>query len=189
MSELLENLEERRVAAKKESDELIGQAKTVREDADTYAASKRKEADDQAAQILEKAGEDAASQIEDRRKAAQVELEDLQGRIAELQSREAAITQRVSELRSMFTKAFSGFGFMNEQGVEQPGAASHQGAPDVPLYNAAAQDEPAPAYESHAVAEHADNQDAEAVAAEPVAEHVAERPAEHTEAGEAETAE
>ena len=89
----------------------------------------------------------------------------------------------------MFTKAFSGFGFMNEQGVEQPGAASHQGAPDVPLYNAAAQDEPAPAYESHAVAEHADNQDAEAVAAEPVVEHVAERSAEHTEAGEAETAE
>lgn len=88
----------------------------MREDADTYAASKRKEADDQAAQILEKAGEDAASQIEDRRKAAQAELEDLQGRIAELQSREAAITQRVSELRSMFTKAFSGFGFMNEQG-------------------------------------------------------------------------
>ena len=59
----------------------------------------------------------------------------------------------------------------------------------MPLYNAAAQDEPAPAYESHAVAEHADNQDAEAVAAEPVAEHVAERSAEHTEAGEAETAE
>ena len=51
--------------------------------------------------------------------------------------------------------------------------------------DAAAQDEPAPAYESHAVAEHADNQDAEAVAAEPVAEHSAE----HTEAGEAETAE
>ena len=76
----------------------------MREDADTYAASKRKEADDQAAQILEKAGEDAASQIEDRRKAAQVELEDLQGRIAELQSREAAITQRVSELRSMFNQ-------------------------------------------------------------------------------------
>ena len=35
----------------------------------------------------------------------------------------------------------------------------------MPLYNAAAQDDPAPAYESHAVAEHADNQDAEAVAA------------------------
>ena len=59
----------------------------------------------------------------------------------------------------------------------------------MPLYNAAAQDEPAPAYESHAVAEHADNQDAEAVAAEPVAEPVAEHSAKHTEAGEAETAE
>ena len=82
---------------------------------------------------------------------------------------------------------------MNEQGAEQPGAASHQGAPDVPLHNAVAQDEPAPAYESHAVAEHDDNQDAEAVAAEPVAEHaaghVAEYSAEHTEVGEAETAE
>ena len=44
----------------------------------------------------------------------------------------------------------------------------------------AAQDEPAPAYESHAVAEHADNQDAEAVAAEPVAEPVAEHVAEYS---------
>ena len=40
----------------------------------------------------------------------------MQQRIADLQSREAQITQRVSELRAMFSNAFSGFG-MNDLSV------------------------------------------------------------------------
>lgn len=60
---------------------------------------------------MRKAGEEASKQIEDRRKAAQSELDGLRKRIGELQTREADITQRVSELRSMFANAFAGFGF------------------------------------------------------------------------------
>ena len=110
VNELLANLEERRTAAKQEADELVSQAKNTREEADSYAADKRKEADEQAAEIVRKAGEDADNQIQERRNAAQSELDGLAKRIAELQSREATITQRVSELRAMFAQAFSGFG-------------------------------------------------------------------------------
>ena len=46
----------------------------------------------------------------------QKELDGVQQRIADLQSREAQITQRVSELRAMFSNAFSGFG-MNDLSV------------------------------------------------------------------------
>ena len=59
---------------------------------------------------MRKAGEDADNQIQERRNAAQSELDGLAKRIAELQSREATITQRVAELRAMFAQAFSGFG-------------------------------------------------------------------------------
>ena len=76
-----------------------------------YADQKRKEADEQAAQILKKATEDAEKQIEERRQAAKSELDGLQKHIAELQQRESNITQRVTELRSMFANAFSGFNF------------------------------------------------------------------------------
>ena len=51
VNELLQHLEERRVAAKREADELVGQAKNTRDQADSYAASKREEADIQAAGI------------------------------------------------------------------------------------------------------------------------------------------
>ncbi len=74
------------MAAKREADELVGQAKTTRDQADSYAASKREEADDQAAAILHKAGEEADAQIEERRAAAQSELDGLSKRIAELQN-------------------------------------------------------------------------------------------------------
>ena len=47
-------------------------------------------------EIVRKAGEDADNQIQERRNAAQSELDGLAKRIAELQSREATITQRVS---------------------------------------------------------------------------------------------
>ena len=59
------------VAAKREADELVGQAKNTRDQADLYAASKREEADIQAAAIVHKAGEEADAQIEERRAAAQ----------------------------------------------------------------------------------------------------------------------
>lgn len=111
VSELLGHLEERRAQAKEEAEAQIAEAKQIREDADTYAADKRKEADKTAAEIVDKASREAAAQIEERRKAAQTELDGLHKRIGELQSREADITQRVSELRSMFANAFAGFGF------------------------------------------------------------------------------
>ena len=60
---------------------------------------------------MHKAGEEADAQIEERRAAAQSELDGLSKRIADLQERESVITQRVSELRSMFSQAFSGFAF------------------------------------------------------------------------------
>lgn len=100
-----------RAQAKEEAEAQIAEAKQIREDADTYAADKRKEADETAAEIVDKASREAAAQIEERRKAAQTELDGLHKRIGELQSREADITQRVSELRSMFANAFAGFGF------------------------------------------------------------------------------
>ena len=56
------------------------------------------------------ATEEADEQINERREAAKSELEGVQQRIADLQTREAQITQRVSELRAMFANAFSGFG-------------------------------------------------------------------------------
>lgn len=127
VNELLQHLEERRVAAKREADELVGQAKNTRDQADSYAASKREEADIQAAAIVHKAGEEADAQIEERRAAAQSELDGLSKRIADLQERESVITQRVSELRSMFSQAFSGFAFGGNaaaSGQDQEAAAA-----------------------------------------------------------------
>ena len=115
------------MAAKLEADELVGQAKNTRDQADSYAASKREEADIQAAAIVHKAGEEADAQIEERRAAAQSELDGLSKRIADLQERESVITQRVSELRSMFSQAFSGFAFGGNaaaSGQDQEAAAA-----------------------------------------------------------------
>ncbi len=115
------------VEAKREADELVGQAKNSRDQADSYAASKREEADIQAAAIVHKAGEEADAQIEERRAAAQSELDGLSKRIADLQERESVITQRVSELRSMFSQAFSGFAFGGNaaaSGQDQEAAAA-----------------------------------------------------------------
>ena len=133
VNELLDHLEERRQAAKQEADELIGQAKTVREDADDYAADKRQAAEAQAAEIVRKAGETAAAQVEERRQAAKAELDELQHHISELQQRESTITQRVSELRAMFSNAFAGFG-------------AFAGAPDagLPVANAVDGETPRP---------------------------------------------
>ena len=91
------------------------------------AALKREEADIQAAAIVHKAGEEADAQIEERRAAAQSELDGLSKRIADLQERESVITQRVSELRSMFSQAFSGFAFGGNaaaSGQDQEAAAA-----------------------------------------------------------------
>lgn len=91
------------------------------------SASKREEADIQAAAIVHKAGEEADAQIEERRAAAQSELDGLSKRIADLQERESVITQRVSELRSMFSQAFSGFAFGGNaaaSGQDQEAAAA-----------------------------------------------------------------
>ncbi len=128
VNELLQHLEERRVAAKREADELVGQAKNTRDQADSYAASKREEADIQAAAIVHKAGEEADAQIEERRAAAQSELDGLSKRIADLQERESVITQRVSELRSMFSRrlrfAFGGNAAASGQDQEAAAAAA-----------------------------------------------------------------
>ena len=51
----------------------------------------------------------------------------MQKRIADLQTREAQITQRVSELRAMFANAFSGFGASNLSVVN---AVDGEGADD-----------------------------------------------------------
>ena len=69
----------------------------------------------------------ADAQIEERRAAAQSELDGLSKRIADLQERESVITQRVSELRSMFSQAFSGFAFGGNaaaSGQDQEAAAA-----------------------------------------------------------------
>lgn len=79
------------------------------------------------AAIVHKAGEEADAQIEERRAAAQSELDGLSKRIADLQERESVITQRVSELRSMFSQAFSGFAFGGNaaaSGQDQEAAAA-----------------------------------------------------------------
>ena len=95
---------------------MISSAQKTRDEAEAYASSKRDEADANAASILKQATEDADEQINERREAAKKELDGVQQRIADLQSREAQITQRVSELRAMFSNAFSGFG-MNDLSV------------------------------------------------------------------------
>ena len=110
VNELLADLNERREIAKKQSDELISEAQHTRDEAEAYASDKREAADKQAASILKQATEEADEQINERREAAKSELEGVQQRIADLQTREAQITQRVSELRAMFANAFSGFG-------------------------------------------------------------------------------
>ena len=125
VNELLAHLEERREQTKRETDELIDQARSVREEADAYAASRREEADGQATEILRKANEEADGQVEDRRRAAQAELDGMQARIVEMQAQESTIAQRVSELRALFSNAFSGFDGKAE-------------APDVPVVNAVA---------------------------------------------------
>ena len=116
VNELLTDLNERREAANKQASELISSAQKTRDEAEAYASSKRDEADANAASILKQATEDADEQINERREAAKKELDGVQQRIADLQSREAQITQRVSELRAMFSNAFSGFG-MNDLSV------------------------------------------------------------------------
>ena len=62
----------------------------------------------------------------------------MQKRIADLQTREAQITQRVSELRAMFANAFSGFGASNLSVVN---AVDGEGADDNPEKPAATFDE------------------------------------------------
>ena len=69
--------------------------------------------------------EEADGQVEERRRAAQAELDGMQARIVEMQAQESTIAQRVSELRALFSNAFSGFDGKAE-------------APDVPVVNAVA---------------------------------------------------
>lgn len=119
VNELISGLKEREHAAQEEADALVARAKTVHQDADNYAAQAHKDADAQAAQIVRKAMQDATAQVEERRAAAQQELDGMTARLTQLQHREAQITQRVTELRSLFANAFSGFDFGD--------AASEQG--------------------------------------------------------------
>lgn len=130
VNDLLKQLEQSRTAAKKETDSLVAKAKDVRDEADSYTVAKRQEADRQAEEIIAKARHDAEARVEERRKAAQGELDGLQERIKNLQDRESTITQRVTELRSMFANAFSGFAF-NDNG---------KGEVNLPVVNAVAKD-------------------------------------------------
>ena len=63
--------------------------------------------------------QEATAQVEERRAAAQQELDGMIARLSQLQHREATITQRVTELRSLFANAFSGFDFGDAQ-QDQP---------------------------------------------------------------------
>lgn len=70
----------------------------------------------------------------------QEELDGLNGRIAKLQQREATITARVDELRSIFTKSFGAFAVDDDsddaaasQGDATDGG--QDGGPDVPVVN------------------------------------------------------
>ena len=96
--------------------------------AEAYASDKREAADKQAASILKQATEEADEQINERREAAKSELEGVQQRIADLQTREAQITQRVSELRAMFANAFSGFGANGLSVVNSIDGEQHESA-------------------------------------------------------------
>ena len=118
MNELISGLKERERAAQEEADALVARAKTVHQDADDYAAQAHKDADAQAAQIVRKAMQDATAQVEERRAAAQKELDGMTARLTQLQHREAQITQRVTELRSLFANAFSGFDFGDASGKQ-----------------------------------------------------------------------
>lgn len=84
-------------------------------------------ADNQAADIVRKAMQEATAQVEERRAAAQQELDGMTARLSQLQHREATITQRVTELRSLFANAFSGFDF----GDAQPDQPVQQASDDV----------------------------------------------------------
>jgi DNA anti-recombination protein RmuC len=151
VNELLKHLEERRVQTAKETEDLLGQAKASREEADAYAAEKRAQAEHESAAMLHKAEEQAQALVVERRTAAQEELEGLNGRIAKLQQREATITARVDELRSIFAKSFGAFSLdddssqdasRNSSRNEDSGKAGdqeseqgHEDGPDVPVVN------------------------------------------------------
>lgn len=130
MNELISGLKERERAAQEEADALVARAKTVHQDADDYAAQAHKDADAQAAQIVRKAMQDATAQVEERRAAAQQELDGMTARLTQLQHREAQITQRVTELRSLFANAFSGFDFGDAAGVQGGSGDSSDSADD-----------------------------------------------------------
>ena len=134
VSELLESLEQRRAEAKKEADELISQAKTMRQDADEYATRKRTDTDAKVDVMLKNAQDEVERQIDERRKAAQEEIDDLKERISGLQQREAQITQRVGELRSMFSNAFAGF--LAGDDMDAAAAAPAQAQPEEPAQGA-----------------------------------------------------
>ena len=68
--------------------------------------------------------QEATAQVEERRAAAQQELDGMTTRLTQLQHREATITQRVTELRSLFANAFSGFDFGDAQQNQQVAQAS-----------------------------------------------------------------
>ncbi|RFT38906.1 cell division protein, partial [Bifidobacteriaceae bacterium NR003] len=76
---------------------------------------------------VRKAMQEATAQVEERRAAAQQELDGMTARLSQLQHREATITQRVTELRSLFANAFSGFDF----GDAQPDQHVQQSSDDV----------------------------------------------------------
>lgn len=104
VNELLAGWNERHENAKKRPVRRADfEAQHTRDEAEAYASDKREAADKQAASILKQATEEADEQINERREAAKNELEGVQQRIADLQTREAQITQRVSELRAMFS--------------------------------------------------------------------------------------
>ena len=100
------DLAARRATVEEESTQLLADAKDVRKKADEYATSSRQKAQTEAEQIIEEAKTRAQELVDERREAAQEEIDGLNTRIAALQEREASITARVDELRSIFANAF-----------------------------------------------------------------------------------
>ncbi|MBO7717739.1 MAG: hypothetical protein J6S17_02890, partial [Aeriscardovia sp.] len=72
-------------------------------------------------QILEKAREDAKNEIEAQRQAAKGEIDNLKSQINQLHATETALTSRVEEIRTMFSKTFGNFSPMPAPAPEEEG--------------------------------------------------------------------
>ena len=125
VNQLLEQLAQQRDQVENETNKLLEEARNTRAQADEYADQKRAEADEALKSALEDADKKASELISERRDAAQKEISGLQEQISSLQEREAAITSRVDELRSIFSQAFGQFGpFAQPEGEGTKGSGA-----------------------------------------------------------------